>query len=170
MDHLGQESIEVLQVKLKSFDGWTQERDAMLQYLSVTQTQIQELMEEVVTLQLENDDLEEEKQELRQEAEARIMPITSLNDLQKDMSEKEVSWKRVESSLRSKIGSLEAEMAVIKESKQETEKTTQEAIRVLEFTVASRTSIGSIPPSTLPCQGQNQLDLFKVGRLAIPCC
>lgn len=110
----------------------------MLQYLSVTQTEIQELMEEVVALQLENDDLEEEKQELKEAVETKEESM-NVKDMEKEVSDKEVSWKILEKSLRNKIATLEAEVVVLKESRSDKSKTVQDTIRTLELTVASRT-------------------------------
>lgn len=131
--------VKDLQSKLKSFDGWTQERDAMIEYLSVTQSQIQELMEEVVTLQLENDDLEEEKQELLQKVESGAGSNTGLKALENDTSEKEFAWHEMEKSLQSKIVSLETEITVLKEGGINKSKTLEDTIRSLEWTLASRT-------------------------------
>ena len=134
------ELVENLQAKVKSFHAWEEERDAMKDFLAVTQTQIQELMEEVVTLQLENDDLEDEKQELLDGTKSSDTCLSEqVKKLEKELTKKELNWKQLEENLRKQIASLESQKSVSQESLESKLATAQDTIRNLEWTVATRT-------------------------------
>ncbi|CAB9510922.1 kinesin K39 [Seminavis robusta] len=134
-----QSEVEGLRARAQSFDAWEEERDAMNHCMTVTQDQIQELMEEVVTLQLENEELEDEKLELQEELKASVGSQNDIQNLEKHISDKESNWSWQENSLRAKISSLEAKKQVLQEGNDANSRDAQETIRKLEWTVASRT-------------------------------
>lgn len=134
------ELVENLQAKVKSFHAWEEERDAMKDFLAVTQTQIQDLMEEVVTLQLENDDLEDEKQALLDGTKSSDTCLSEqVEKLEKELTKKELNWKQLEENLRKQIASLESQKSVSQESLESKLATAKDTIRNLEWTVATRT-------------------------------
>lgn len=139
-----EEQVEELQIQLKSFHGWEAERGALLQCLSVTKEQIQELMEEVVTLQLEKDELEEEKKEFFEG----VKPLeenklsNEIEHLKKELAKKETNWKLQEDNLQDKIVALESERAIARAREDGLEEKLQaarETICGLELCVAART-------------------------------
>jgi len=135
-----EELVETLQEKVKAFDGWEEERDAMLEYMAVTQSQIQELMEEVVTLQLENDEYEEEKRELLAENHALKSSYSSTNEvecLKSEFLKKEEAWKQLEQNLKKKIVSLQSGKFETQEGLETKLELAQEKIRHLELSVTA---------------------------------